>query len=335
MPGRKKNPTIYDVAEHSGISISTISRVLNTPEKVNPETRSIVLDTIDKLGFIPKAEARARALSKTNRIGVITPFFTAPSFVQRLRGVASVLTAANYELVIYTVDSYDRLQGYYSSIPFTGHLDGLIVMSLPIPKREAQRCIEHGLPTVLIEYSHPELNCIEIDDVQGGMMAAEHLMQKGHRHIAYIGDEEPHDYELYPAGLRLQGFRQALKNARLSIPDHYIYLIENTEADAMRAARELLGLPTPPTAIFAAADAQALSVLKVAREMNLKVPEQLAVIGFDDIDSAEFMDLTTISQRLDESGTLAVEILLNQIADPSLAVQHINLPLQLIERKTT
>lgn len=333
MP-RKKNPTIYDVAEKSGISISTISRVLNNPEKVNPETRALVLDAIDKLGFVPKAEARARALSKTNRIGVITSFFTAPSFAQRLRGVAAALAAANYELVIYTVDSFDRLQGYFSSIPFTGNLDGLIVMSLPIQKKDAQRLIEHGLETVLIEYSHPELNCIEINDLQGGQMATEYLLGKGHRRIAFVGDKEPHDFEIHPAGQRLKGFQQALKTAKVNIPGEYIRLFENTQAAAMQATRELLSLPTPPTAIFAAADLQALSVLKVAREMGVKVPEQLAVIGFDDIDTAEFMDLTTIRQHLDESGKLAVEILLAHLADPTRPPQHVNLPLTLIERQT-
>jgi DNA-binding LacI/PurR family transcriptional regulator len=333
MP-RKKNPTIYDVAEKSGISISTISRVLNNPEKVNPETRARVLDAIDKLGFVPKAEARARALSKTNRIGVITSFFTAPSFAQRLRGVAAALASSNYELVIYTVDSFDRLQGYFSSIPFTGNLDGLIVMSLPIQKKDAQRLIEHGLETVLIEYSHPELNCIEINDFHGGQMATEYLLGKGHRRIAFVGDEEPHDFEIHPAGMRLKGFQQALKNANVNTPDEYVRLFENTQAAAMQATRELLSLPTPPTAIFAAADLQALSVLKVAREMGIKVPEQLAVMGFDDIDTAEFMDLTTIRQHLDESGKLAVEILLAHLADPTRPPQHVNLPLTLIERQT-
>ena len=334
MP-KKKNPTIYDVAKRSGISISTISRVLNNPEKVNPETRAIVLDAIDKLGFVPKAEARARALSKTNRIGVITPFFTAPSFVQRLRGVASALAASNYELVIYTIDSSDRIQGYLSSIPFTGNLDGLIVMSLPSQKKDAQRLVEHGIETVLIEYSHPGLNCIEIDDFQGGQMAAEHLLGKGHQLIAFVGDEEPHDFEIHPAGMRLKGFQDAMKKARVNIPNEYIRLFANTQEYAMQAARELLSLPTPPTAIFAGADIQALNVLKVAREMGVKVPEQLAVIGFDDIDSAEYLDLTTIRQHLDESGRLAAEILLSRIGESNRPLQHIKLPLQLIERLTT
>lgn len=334
MP-RKKKPTIYDVAEKSGISISTISRVLNNPEKVNSETRALVLDAIDKLGFVPKAEARARALSNTNRIGVITPFFTAPSFVQRLRGVASALAVSNYELVIFTVESSDHIQGYLSSIPFTGNLDGLIVMSLPIQKKDAQRLIEHGIDTVLIEYSHPELNSIEIDNFQGGQMAAQYLLDKGHKRIAFIGDEEPHDFEIHPAGMRLKGLQAAMKKARIQSPNEYIRLFANTKEHAMQATRELLSLPTPPTAIFAAADIQAISALKVTRELGIKVPEQLAVIGFDDIDSAEYLDLTTVRQHLDESGKLAVEILLTHIADPSRPPQHVNLPLNIIERQTT
>ncbi len=303
MP-RKKNPTIYDVAERSGSSISTISRVLNNPEKVNPKTRALVLEAIDSLGFVPKAEARARALSKTNRIGVITPFFTEPSFVQRLRGIAGALAASNYELVIYIVDLSDRLQGYFSSIPFTGNLDGLIVMSLPIPKTDAQRLIEHKIETVLIEYSHPQLNYIEIDDVQGGRMAAEHLLRKGHRRIAFIGADESHDFELHPTGRRLKGFQQAMKKARMKVPADYICLAEHTQEESMNVTRQLLSLPLPPTAIFAAADIQALRALKVAHAMGFKIPEQLAIVGFDDIDMAAFMDLTTIRQHLDELGAV-------------------------------
>ncbi|MEI7845708.1 MAG: LacI family DNA-binding transcriptional regulator [Chloroflexota bacterium] len=331
----QKKPTIYDVAELSGVSISTISRVLNAPDKVNAETRQKVVEAIDALGFIPKADARARAMSTTRRMGVLTPFFTAPSFVQRLRGVASVLAVSNYELVIYSVDSSDRLEGYLSSIPFTGNLDGLIVVSLPIHEKDAQRLIEHGIQTVLIESRHPDMNCIEIDDFHGGQMATTHLIQKGHRCIAFVGDKESHDYELHPAGMRLKGFLQVMQNAGLSVPEEYIRLFENTQECAMQAARELLSLPMPPTAIFAAADVQALSVLKVAREMGVKVPEQLAVIGFDDIDFAEYADLTTIRQHLDESGRLAVETLMARFASPSRPPQHINLPLQLVERKTT
>src|SRR5690349_24561863 len=120
-----KKPTIYDVAKHAGVSITTVSRMLNTPDKVNAETREKVLAAIDALEFVPKAEARARAIQRTGRIGVISPFFTAPSFIQRLRGIAETLAPESYELMIYTVDSNDHLQWLLSSLPLTVKLDGL------------------------------------------------------------------------------------------------------------------------------------------------------------------------------------------------------------------
>jgi DNA-binding LacI/PurR family transcriptional regulator len=333
MPAPKK-ATIYDVAKHAGVSITTVSRMLNAPDKVNSKTRDRVLAAIDELSFIPKAEARARAMQHTGRIGVISPFFTAPSFIQRLRGVAETLSPENYELVIYTVDSNDHFQGYLSGLPLTGNLDGLIILSLPVDEDQVHRLIDHGLPTVLIEYPHPKLNCVEIDDVEGGHMAASYLLEKGHRRIAFLGDTDLPEYSIHPVSLRLRGFRRALKEARIKLPDTFVRLAPYSQEQTRKVAKELLNLPEPPTAIFAATDFQALGVLKAARQLGFKVPEQLAVIGFDDLDVAEYFDLTTISQHLDESGRLAVELLLTQIESPSRPPRHVRLPLTLVERQT-
>jgi DNA-binding LacI/PurR family transcriptional regulator len=334
MKNGNKAPTIFDVAELSGVSISTISRVINMPEKVNLNTRQRVYDAIDKLGFVPKAEARARALRLKGRIGVITPFFTAPSFVQRLRGIAGSLSKENFDLIIYTVDSNNRLQSYLSSLPLTGNLDGLVIMSLPIAENEVKRLIEHNLPTVLIEFPHPLINSVEIDDIDGGKKAAEYLIKKGHRRIAFLGDTDLPEYSIHPVSLRLQGFRNAIKAANLELPEEFVRLAPYDQEQAREVAKELLNSPNPPTAIFAATDLQALGVLKVARQLGVKIPEQLAIIGFDDLDTAEYEDLTTIRQHLDESGRLAIEILLAHIADNSRPVQHVTLPLVLIERLT-
>lgn len=334
MPVAKK-PTIYDVAERAGVSITTVSRMLNTPDKINSKTREGVLSAIDALGFVPKAEARARAMRQARRIGVITPFFTAPSFIQRLRGIAEALSPKNYELVVYTVYSTDHLQGYLSTLPLTGNLDGLIILSLPVGDAEVHRLIEHGLTTVLIEYPHPELNCVEIDDIVGGQIAATHLLEKGHRRIAFLGDTDLPEYAIHPVSLRLSGFRQGLEEAGIELPESFVRLAPYSQEQTRQVAIELLNLPEPPTAIFAATDFQALGVLKVARQLDIKVPEQLAVIGFDDLDMAEYADLTTICQHLDESGRLAVEILLAQIAAPSRPPRHVKIPLTLIERSTT
>ena len=336
MPSKKKSPTIYDVAKLSGVSISTISRVLNAPDKVNTETRQRVMDAIDQLGFIPRADARARALPNTGRIGVLTPFFTAPSFVQRFRGVASALSKANYELVIYPVDSMDHLQGYISSIPLMRNIDGLIIMSLSISDQDAERLSNNNMKTVLIEYSHPQLNSILIDDEHGGRLVAEHLIKKGHKTLAFLGDiESPEKFSIHPVRSRLTGFKKILQEAGLSLPKAYIHSAPYTQKESRQGALELLSLPKPPSAIFAASDTQALSVMKVARKLNIKIPGDLAIVGFDDIDVAEHVDLTTICQHLDESGRLAAEMLLARINEHNRPLQHITLPLNLIERMTT
>jgi DNA-binding LacI/PurR family transcriptional regulator len=334
MKNGNKTPTIFDVAKLSGVSISTISRVINTPEKVNIDTRQKVYNAIDQLGFVPQAEARARALKLKGRIGVITPFFTAPSFVQRLRGIAGALSKENFDLIIYTVDSNNRLQSYLSSLPLTGNLDGLVIMSLPVAENDVKRLIEHKLPTVLIEFPHPLMNSVEIDDVDGGKKAAEYLIKKGHRRIAFLGDTDLPEYSIHPVSMRLQGFKRALRAANLEIPEEFVRLAPYNQEQARHIAKELLNSPNPPTAVFAATDLQALGVLKAARQLGVKIPEQLAIIGFDDLDTAEYEDLTTIRQHLDESGRLAIEILLAHIADYSRPIQHVTLPLVLIERLT-
>jgi DNA-binding LacI/PurR family transcriptional regulator len=330
-----KIPTIYDVAEHAGVSITTVSRMLNAPDKVNPETRDRILKAIDALGFIPKAEARARALRHTGRIGVITPFFTALSFVQRLRGVAARLSRQNYELVIYPVDSEEQLQGYISSIPVMRNIDGLIIMSLAIQDQDVDRLVSNKMETVLIEFSHEKLSSIVIDDYQGGRMAASYLIQKGHRSFGFLGDIEPPDrHAIHPVRSRLEGFQSVLQEAGLEIPPENIKQAFYAHETSREAAHTLLTKDQRPTAIFAASDIQAFSLIKVARQLKMRTPDDVALVGFDDIDIAEYADLTTIRQHLDESGRLAVEILLARIADHARPIQHIKLPLTLVERET-
>lgn len=330
----KPLPTIYEVARTAGVSITTVSRVLNEPQKVNPKTRQVVLAAIDEIGFIPRAEARARAIKENRRIGVIAPFITAPSFVQRLRGVATTLMNTKYEMVIYTVDSTDRLHGYLAKLPLTHTLDGLIVMSLPFGDDEANRLIEHGVETVLIEYPQPVFTTVEIDDTAGGRMAAQFLIKKGHRRIAFLGDTDLPEYSIHPVTQRLAGFRQTMEAAGLPIPPEYAILTPYSQEQARLAAHQLMGMEEPPTAIFSATDLQAFGVLKAAREMGMKIPDDLAVIGFDDLDMADYVGLTTVRQHLDDSGRIAVELLLSRLANPSHPVQHVQLPLSIIERET-
>ncbi|HEY9087814.1 MAG TPA: LacI family DNA-binding transcriptional regulator [Anaerolineaceae bacterium] len=331
---KKPAPTIYDVARTAGVSIATVSRVLNDPQKVNDETRSSVFNAIQQLGYMPKAEARARAMQQNRRIGVITPYFTAPSFVQRLRGVASVLNNTSYELVIYTVESANKFNRYLETLPINHYLDGLIILSLQFDNIFAQRLHEFGLETVLVEYPHQVLSSVEIDDQAGGRMAADYLLSKGYRKMAFIGDTAIPEFGIHPITLRLAGFRQQLAERGYPLDEAHMHTVPYDAEAARQAARAILARKERPEAIFSATDLQAIAFLKVARELGLEVPRDVAILGFDDLDIAEYVGLSTVRQHLDESGKIAAELLLNRIANRDRPVQHIQLPLTIIERDT-
>jgi DNA-binding LacI/PurR family transcriptional regulator len=327
-------PTIYDVAKLAGVSISTVSRVINSPERVNEATRSKILTAIDELNFVPKAEARARALQGNHRIGVLSPFYTTLSFVQRLRGVDAVITKTNFELLIYTVDSMNRLISYLTTLAITRNIDGLIILSLPLSESVAKRLAERGPKIVTVEASQDLFCGIEIDDFYGGKLAAQYLVSKGHKSCAFIGDIDPPDYTVRPVVYRLEGFRQGMIDAGVELPDYFIRSSSYAKEPTCETARDLLGSSKRPSAIFVATDIQAIIVMKVAAELGLKVPDDVAIIGFDDLDIAEYVGLTTIRQPLDDSGRIAAELLLSQINDNRRLVQHVKLPLSVVERDT-
>jgi LacI family transcriptional regulator len=326
--------TIYDVAEIAGVSISTVSRVLNAPDQVHLATRARVLAAIDQLNFVPRADATARARKGMRRIGVLAPFFTFPSFVQRLRGVANALADLSYEMVIYNVESAVRRDGHLATLPVTRRIDGLIVMSLPFEDKVAQRLVAHGLEAVLIEFSRPRFSSVEIDDQSGGRLVACYLAKRGHQRCAFIGDSDVPIYALHVSDERLAGYQQGLIEAGLELPEQYISRAPHGMESARQQAHVLFDLPAPPTAIFSQSDTQAMGVLKAARERGLRVPNDLAVIGFDDVEFADYIGLTTVRQPLEESGRVAVDLLLARLADRSRPIQRVTLPLTLVQRET-
>lgn len=327
-------PTVYEVARKASVSIATVSRVLNTPERVSESTRTRVYQSIEELGFVPKAEAVARARKTQRRIGVLAPFFTFPSFVARLRGVSNALSDLPYDLAIYNVDSSSRRVDWLTSLPVTRRIDGLIVMALPFDDEAAHRLIAHDLTTVLVEFSRPNFSSVRIDDRGGGALAAAHLISLGRKRFGFVGDSDVPDYVMRTSDVRLAGYRQALAEAGMGLADEYIACAPHGLQSALLSAQTLFDLPQPPTAIFAASDTQAMGVLKAARARGLRVPADVAIVGFDDIDIADYIGLTTIRQHLEESGRVAVDLLLSRLADPSRAAQDVWLPLSLVQRET-
>jgi LacI family transcriptional regulator len=220
-------------------------------------------------------------------------------------------------------------------LPVSRRLDGLIIISLPIDAPSAERLLNNHLESVLIEYTHPGFSSVEIDNEAGGRMAAHYLLKKGYTRCAFLGDAGEQVYSIHPSDLRLDGFRKALDDAGITLSNQYVCLKPFSRDKVVEQAGTLLDLDNPPEAVFAASDLQAIGVLKAARQRGMRIPQDVAVIGFDNLDMADFMELTTIDQELGGSGRLAAELLMSRIADPSRPIQHTRLPLTIVERSTT
>jgi DNA-binding LacI/PurR family transcriptional regulator len=335
MKNSGSSPTIYDVAELASVSTATVSRVLNSSNLVKKETREKVLKAIDELGFIPDAFARERARKDIGHIGVITPFFTIPSITQRLSGIANTLMNTSYNLTIFPVDSQKRLDIYYSELPYSRLVDGLIILTLPIDELSLQRFKMREIPLLFIESHIEGYSSIEYDNKFGGHLAAEHFIKKNHKRCAFIGNSLVPEYALSQEEDRFEGYRQTLLKDNIDLPDTYVKMPVLHSRDQDQQIHDLFDADPPPTAIFTSTDELALSVLKIAKNRGVQIPQDLAVIGFDDIDIADYLELTTISQSLVESGKLAAEHLIPRISNPTRPIENIFIQHKLIERNTT
>lgn len=330
-----QHPTIYNVAEKAGVSIATVSRVLNSPHQVSESTRQKVLQAIEELNFVPKAEASVRAKKRIGRIGVLTPFLTAPSFVERIEGIAHTLHGTEYELIVYSVRNAHQLQHYLDMFSAARRLDGLIILSLPIDEEALRRVIANAVEVVSIEVSNALCCNITVDNVAGGLLAAAHLLEKGYRRCAYIGESIEPTNTTGNCEKRLQGFREGLQQGGVELPEECIRLFPWIMEEIVQQTHALLDLPTPPQAVFTYSDMYAIGVMKALRARKLHAPEDLAIVGFDNIHAADFMELSTVDQNLEESGRLAVEFLLSRFAGKSQAIQNIELQIHFRERSTT
>jgi DNA-binding LacI/PurR family transcriptional regulator len=326
--------TIRDVAKKAGVGLGTVSRVLNDSPLVSAATRQRVLDVIAELNYSPSPVARRLSLRKTFTVAAIVPFFTRPSFVERLRGVEAALAESQYDLIVFNVETEERRDAYFRDIPRRERTDGLIVISLA-PRDEDLAYLVGDVPVVLIDAVHPALNWTVTDDVGGGLLATQHLIELGHRRIGYVSDPLESPFNFTSSRNRYQGYRQALQAAGIPFRPEYHRQGEHGRYEARHLTNELLALPEPPTAIFASSDTQAMGVLEAARDAGLDVPGDLSVIGYDDIEVAEYLRLTTMRQLLFESGQQAVELLLTLLENPGGEPVHQILPVELTVRSTT
>jgi LacI family transcriptional regulator len=328
--------TIRDIASEAGVSIATVSRVMNDRPDVSAATRERVLEVVQKHGFTINRSARALSNGKTGLIAVTIPIVHAEYFAMILSGASEALYEQDMRVVLCPtqhevereVSLLERLRG--------GTVDGAIIMLPSEPSSQLAQLAKKGYPFVVVddrEPLDPSIPSVSAAHTSGARDATQHLLKLGHRRIAaitgprsWVADEE-----------RLNGYHAALVSAGVA-PDARIEI----ESDFLReggyeSALELLAMPDPPTAIFAFNDNLAIGVMQAARQKGLRIPDDLSVVGFDDSEQAAVVTpaLTTVRQPLAEMGRMAVSLLTRQLDQQRLEALRVELATKLVVRAST
>ena len=333
-----KTATIRDVAKQAGVGLGTVSRVINDSPMVSANTRRRVLQVIAELNYVPNPTARRLSLGKTLTIAVIAPFFTRPAVIERLRGIEHTLVESEYDLNIYNVETVKRRDECIREVTRRERSDGVIIVSLPPHDADIARLAQADVPIVLVDANHPDLtslNRVIVDDVAGARVATQHLIDLGHRRIGFFSDVIDNPFNFTSSRDRYQGYRRALEDAGIPYRSEYCAEDEHGRSEARLWATRVLALAERPTAIFAASDTQAMGVLEAARSAGMQVPQDLSVIGYDDIEIAEYLNLSTVRQMLYESGQRGVELLLESLEQPPDSPVCEVLPTELVVRQMT
>ena len=329
--------TLEQIAGLASVSRSTASRVVNDQPGVRDDVRERVWTVVHQTGYQPHAAARSLVTRRTQVVAVVIPetvtrLFTDPFFPRLLSGVAASCNARHYHLMLSLFNGPDGQAEMYGRVIGSGHLDGVIVASAHTNDPLFPRMLKDGVPFVLAG-RHPDerVNYVDVDNIGGARMAVEHLIRLGHTQIATITGP----LSMAHGEDRLLGYRQALEAHRLAVDERLIVEGDYTEESGSMGMRRLLS--ASPTALFAASDVMAIGALKALREAGLRVPEDVALVGFDDVSiaSAIVPALTTVRQPIEHLGSMAADLLLNSLASPPGAHAPANrliLPTKLVVR---
>lgn len=325
--------TLEDIARQAGVSRATVSRVLNGDEHVRESTRNRVLEVLQQYNFQPNLAARGLAAGRTNVIGLVIPaglsaLFADPYFPILIQGATSVCNLRDYSLMLWLAEpEYERRT--IRKILHGGLLDGVIVSSSLMDDPIVQALYESKMPFILVG-RHPTLdvNYVDVDNVAGGREATLHLIRLGHKRIATITGP----LNMIAGYDRLEGYRQALEQRGLPYDPGLVAEGDFTEEGGYAAMQKLL--PLRPTAVFVASDAMAEGALRAIRQAGLRVPQDIALVGYDDtpVASRTTPPLTTIRQPIARMGAVAVETLLDLIGASKQHRHHILLPVELVIR---
>lgn len=335
MPAPKnKNVTIVDVAHESGVSYSTVSRVLNGYQFVKESTRQRVLEAADKLGYVANQQARSLAGGQSNIIGLLVPGLDLGYVGMIARGIDEALAATPYDLMLYTTHRRKGKEASFARMIANGLSDGLLLVAPSDVEDYIDTLHSLNFPYVLVDQDDPSerSSIIESDNWQGAYDATQYLIDLGHQRIAHIVGLPM----MTAAQQRLTGYKAALEHNNIPYDENLVEDGGYWQRGGAEAAKKLLTLDQPPTAIFAANDYMAFGVMDVAHHRGIRIPDDLSLIGFDDVLQAEFSNpkLSTVRQPLYDMGQSAIQLLLERINKPTSEPERIVLKTEFIQRES-
>jgi LacI family transcriptional regulator len=325
--------TIRDVAAQAGVSVATVSKVINQRYGVSADTFARVQAVINELGYEASLVAQSLRNHRTNVIGILVADLE-PFSTELLKGAGDAIRGTGFELVVYsaggrTSDHVGWERRYLSRLSGT-LVDGAVLVTPTVVD------VQYGAPVVAVDPhtgGPSELPTIDSDNLHGARLATEHLLGLGHRRIAMLSGRP----DLQSAQLREQGYRDAMAAAGVPVDEALIQVGAYDPEVSAKPARELLSSPDRPTAVFAANDLSAIATIEVARELGLRVPEDLSIVGFDNIPESVLCTppLTTVEQPIRTMGQRAIEILVQLIRGETPQETHVTLATRLVVRQST
>ncbi|AYM03004.1 ribose utilization transcriptional repressor RbsR [Levilactobacillus yiduensis] len=326
--------TIRDLAEAAGVSVTTVSQILNGKgERFSLDTRRRVHQLQEEMGYVPDFNARNLIMKSAQTIGVLVPNLGNPFFSMFIRGVQETSRERHFIPLIFGANHDEKLESYYLEELIKRAVDGLIIASASITGEAIDNILKkNGIPYLLIDQNGgPSLDRVQINDAQGGQLAADHLLALGHQRIVVLMPDQP----TQNLQIRVAGFKRRLAEHHVELAESAVIHSPMTKLGGYQATTAVMA--QHPTAVFAINDETALGLMRGLHEQGVRVPQDISVLGYDDIDLDEYVvpKLTTIHQPVVTMGQQATGLLINRIKDQRQAAQLVDLPVNLQEREST
>ncbi|MCZ0756005.1 LacI family DNA-binding transcriptional regulator [Anoxybacillus sp. J5B_2022] len=327
--------TIEDVAKLAGLSRTTVSRVINNHPYVSEDKRKLVMEAMKQLGYVPNSSARSLRSQKTDVVALFVPRIMNPFFSQLVEAMEISAAEHGYQLIICQTRYSPEKELNYMNLLKMKQVDGVILASIQNDWKVLEPFLDYG-PIVLCNEFDEQANVpsVMLDQVHGGYIATKHLLEQGHRRIAYCRGSTRSNV----ASHREIGFRKALAEYGIEFDEQYAFRDAFHSEDGRRVFHQMMALPTPPTAVFTGSDEVAAGIISEANKHGFRIPEQLAVVGFDNQEITELMEpsITTVHQPVDQMAKKALEVMIEKIHSRKYKQREIyEFPLKLIVREST